>query len=132
MIVCKVLKLSNGDTIVGNVIEETRGYIEVLFPVKIHTERQGDSMGITFVKWDPTSNFKYPFRIFKTSVVSVSEPTLDFIDHYKEIYSTFDGEEDRINEVEIEDRKEEDLSEELDKIMQLMLNLSSNNKPILH
>ena len=32
---CKVLKLTNGDTLIGNVVEESRGYIEVHRPMRV-------------------------------------------------------------------------------------------------
>jgi hypothetical protein len=125
---CKVLKLINGETILGGITEETKTYVDIFRPVKVAiSSRDTKSYNVILLKWDPTIDYETPTRIFKTAIVSVSEPTEDFLNSYKEIYEEFDNkqttedveEESSINTVD-------DLSEELEKLMHLMSKNSSN------
>ena len=128
---CKVLKLTNGDTLIGNVVEESRGYIEVHRPMRVVlVPRVSDnhSFSLSMMKWDPLTNFDLPSRIFKQSIVSVSEATSEIIRVYGEAYKEFEsGEEDEI-EIQPDDRMSE-IKEEIDKMRSTM---SSSNNHILH
>ena len=128
---CKVLKLTNGDTLIGNIVEESRSYIEVHRPMKVNIvlkNSDDDTFSLSMMKWDLLTNFDLPSRIFKQSIVSVSEATSEIIRVYGEAYKGFEsGEEDEI-EIQPDDRMSE-IKEEIDKRRSTMT-LSNNH--ILH
>jgi len=128
---CKVLKLTNGDTLIGNVVEESRGYIEVHRPMRvILVPRISDehSFSLSMMKWDPLTNFDLPSRIFKQSIVSVSEATSEIIRVYGEAYKEFESNEEDEIEIQPDDRMSE-IKEEIDKMRSTM---TSSNNHILH
>jgi hypothetical protein len=128
---CKVLKLTNGDTLIGNVVEESRGYIEVHRPMRVVlVPRVSDShsYSLSMMKWDPLTNFDLPSRIFKQSIVSVSEATSEIIRVYGEAYKEFESSEEDEIEIEPDDRMSE-IKEEIDKMRSTM---TSSNNHILH
>ena len=128
---CKVLKLTNGDTIIGNVVEESRGYIEVHRPMRVVlVPRISDehTFSLSIMKWDPLTNFDLPSRIFKQSIVSVSEATSEIIRVYGEAYKEFESSEEDEIEIQPDDRMSE-IKEEIDKMRSTM---SSSNNHILH
>jgi hypothetical protein len=85
--VCKVLKLSNGETIIGNISKETVSYIDVEIPLKIliMVNPQENKMNMSVLKWDPGFDYKYPVRVYKTSIVACAEPTELMIKNYSEL-----------------------------------------------
>ena len=128
---CKVLKLTNGDTLIGNVVEESRGYIEVHRPMRVVlVPRVSDShsFSLSMMKWDPLTNFDLPSRIFKQSIVSVSEATSEIIRVYGEAYREFESSEEDEIEIQPDDRMSE-IKEEIDKMRSTM---TSSNNHILH
>jgi hypothetical protein len=128
---CKVLKLTNGDTLIGNVVEESRGYIEVHRPMRVVlVPRVSDShsYSLSMMKWDPLTNFDLPSRIFKQSIVSVSEATSEIIRVYGEAYKEFESSEEDEIEIQPDDRMSE-IKEEIDR---LRSTLTSSNNHILH
>ena len=128
---CKVLKLTNGDTLIGNVVEESRGYIEVHRPMRvILVPRISDnhSFSLSMMKWDPLTNFDLPSRIFKQSIVSVSEATSEIVRVYGEAYKEFESSEEDEIEIQPDDRMSE-IKEEIDKMRSTM---TSSNNHILH
>ena len=128
---CKVLKLTNGDTLIGNVVEESRGYIEVHRPMRVVlVPRVSDahSYSLSMMKWDPLTNFDLPSRIFKQSIVSVSEATSEIIRVYGEAYKEFESSEEDEIEIQPDDRMSE-IKEEIDKKRSTM---TSSNNHILH
>jgi hypothetical protein len=128
---CKVLKLTNGDTLIGNVVEESRGYIEVHRPMRVVlVPRVSDShsFSLSMMKWDPLTNFDLPSRIFKQSIVSVSEATSEIIRVYGEAYKEFESSEEDEIEIQPDDRMSE-IKEEIDKMRSTM---TSSNNHILH
>ena len=128
---CKVLKLTNGDTLIGNVVEESRGYIEVHRPMRVVlVPRIADdhTFSLTMMKWDPLTNFDLPSRIFKQSIVSVSEATSEIIRVYGEAYKEFESSEEDEIEIQPDDRMSE-IKEEIDKRRSTM---TSSNNHILH
>mgnify|MGYP000492249331 FL=1 len=128
---CKVLKLTNGDTLIGNVVEESRGYIEVHRPMRVVlTPRISDNhnFSLSMMKWDPLTNFDLPSRIFKQSIVSVSEATSEIIRVYGEAYKEFESSEEDEIEIQPDDRMSE-IKEEIDKMRSTM---TSSNNHILH
>ena len=128
---CKVLKLTNGDTLIGNVVEESRGYIEVHRPMRVVlVPRISDNhtFSLSMMKWDPLTNFDLPSRIFKQSIVSVSEATSEIIRVYGEAYKEFESSE--VDEIEIQpDDRMSEIKEEIDKMRSTM---TSSNNHILH
>ena len=128
---CKVLKLTNGDTLIGNVVEESRGYIEVHRPMRVVlVPRVSDehSFSLSIMKWDPLTNFDLPSRIFKQSIVSVSEATSEIIRVYGEAYKEFESSGEDEIEIQPDDRMSE-IKEEIDR---LRSTLTSSNNHILH
>ena len=128
---CKVLKLTNGDTLIGNVVEESRGYIEVHRPMRVvlvPKTADDHSFSLSMMKWDPLTNFDLPSRIFKQSIVSVSEATSEIIRVYGEAYKEFESSE----EDEIEIQPDVRMSEILEEIDRLRSTLTSSNNHILH
>ena len=128
---CKVLKLTNGDTLIGNVVEESRGYIEVHRPMRVVlVPRVSDShsFSLSMMKWDPLTNFDLPSRIFKQSIVSVSEATSEIVRVYGEAYKEFESSEEDEIEIQPDDRMSE-IKEEIDKMRSTR---TSSNNHILH
>lgn len=131
--ICKVLRLSSGETIIGNVAEESRSYIDVHRPLRvvIHPNNNG-TLGIALVRWEPIADFDYPARIFKQALVSVTEPSEEFKENYVEIYQKYDT-----KEFDLEEKKEsspnEQLSDDLNKIEDMLKSMmQSNTKHTLH
>ena len=128
---CKVLKLTNGDTLIGNVVEESRGYIEVHRPMRVvlvPKTADDHTFSLSMMKWDPLTNFDLPSRIFKQSIVSVSEATSEIIRVYGEAYKEFESSD--VDEIEIQpDDRMSEIKEEIDKMRSTM---SSSNNHILH
>ena len=124
---CKVLKLSTGETIIGSVVEETKGYVDVERPIKILFAPRGkDSFNVMLIKWDPTSDFNLPARIFKASIVSVSEPNEEFRSSYMEIYNKYEDKQELVADAE-ERSTVDDLQEELETLIEMFAEQSSNN-----
>jgi len=120
--ICKVLKLSTGETLIASIETEASTYIDVVRPIKILIAPYGeDTFNVVMVKWDPILDFNLPIRVFKTSIVSVAEPKYQFKKSYLEIYDEYE------NKNKVENEKEEldfdtvdDLSKELDKLVSMM------------
>ena len=111
---CKILKLSSGDTVIGNVVEERIGFIEVHRPMRVvivPRALEENTFHMSMMKWDPLMNFTFPSRIFKQNIVSVSEATDDVLEVYTELYNQFDAGEHEENIV-MQNRNEESDSEE--------------------
>jgi hypothetical protein len=99
LLIRKVFKLSNGETIIANVKKETVSYIEIDDPLKfVMYMTNSGKLSITILKWDPTFNTQYPVRIYKTSIVACAEPTSDIIKNYDEIIDSGLHLEERIEE----------------------------------
>ena len=128
---CKILKLSNGDTLIGNVVQESRGYIEVHRPMRVvivPRALEENTFHMSMMKWDPLMNFTLPSRIFKQSIVSVSEATDEVLEVYTELYNQFEAGEHEENIV-MQNRNEESDSEEIKKVKELS-NVSANTHTI--
>jgi len=105
---CKILKLTSGDTVIGNVVEESRGYIEVHRPMRVvivPKVLEENTFHMSMMKWDPLINFTLNSRIFKQSIVSVSEATDDVLEVYTELYNQFEAGEHEENIV-VQNRNE--------------------------
>jgi hypothetical protein len=136
MMLCKILKLSSGDTVIGNVVEESRGYIEVHRPMRvviIPRALEENTFHMSMMKWDPLMNFSLNTRIFKQSIVSVSEATDDVLEVYIELYSQFDAGEHEENIVMRNTNEESDSEEETieeTKRIKTLANVSANTHTI--
>jgi hypothetical protein len=130
---CKVLKLNTGETVMGNITEETRSYIDVHRPLRIVVvPKNNGAYAIALTRWEPISNFEYPIRLFKQAIVSVSEPHDEFRDNYVEIYNQYESKEIIEQAVSTED-KEDDTSENLTKIEEMLkAMMESNTTHTLH
>ena len=72
---CKVLKLTNGETIIGVVSKETFSYVEVTMPYKLTTVSLSNGRShLVAQEWDTSINVDTPVRVFKTAIVAVAEP----------------------------------------------------------
>ena len=119
---CKIFKLSSGDTVIGNVVEESENYIEVHRPMRVVlVSRISDdyAFNLSMMKWDPLMNFTLPSRIFKHSIVSVSEATDDVLKVYAGLYNQFEVGEHEENTVMQNNINEEFDSEEIKGIRSL-------------
>lgn len=128
---CKILKLTNGDTIIGNVVEECRNFIEVHRPMKVILVPKisdNHTFSLSMMKWDPLTDFNLPSRIFKQSIVSVSEATSEIVRVYGEAYTEFESEEEDDIEIQPADRTVE-IKEEIDRLRSAT---TSSNNHILH
>ena len=85
--ICKVIKLSNGETIIGNITKETVSYIDVNRPLKILIMIRPDlsQMNMSVMKWDPTFDYALPIRVYKNSIVACAEPNEMMIKNYNEV-----------------------------------------------
>ena len=91
---CKILKLTSGDTVIGNIVEESKGFIEIHRPMRViivPKVLEENTYHLSMMKWDPLINFTLPSRIFKQSIVSVSEATDDVLEVYTELYNQFEA-----------------------------------------
>ena len=128
---CKWLKLAHGDTIIGNVVEEGRNFIEVHRPMKVVLVpkiSESHMFSLSMMKWDPLSDFDLPSRIFKQSIVSVSEATPEIVRVYGETYKEFESLDNSEIEIQSDDRMSE-IKEEIDRLRSAM---TSSNNHILH
>lgn len=81
-----VIKLANGETVIGNVSRETQGYIELSMPFKLMTFlNQRGNINLSIIKWDVTIDFDYPVRVFKNTIVACGKPTDHMVQSYKEV-----------------------------------------------
>jgi hypothetical protein len=129
---CKVLKLNTGETILGNITEEARSYIDVHRPMKVSIiPNRSGSLSVALMRWEPISDFENPVRIFKYAIVAVSEPSIEFKDNYAEIYNQYENKE--FFEEKAEQPKEDDTSENLTKIEEMLkAMMESNTNHTLH
>jgi hypothetical protein len=91
---CKIIKLTSGDTVIGNIVEESKGFIEIHRPMRViivPKVLEENTYHLSMMKWDPLINFTLPSRIFKQSIVSVSEATDDVLEVYTELYNQFEA-----------------------------------------
>ena len=89
--ICKVIKLVTGETIMGSITEETKYYVDVYRPIKLYVVPKGEhAMSVMLAKWDHISDYDVATRVFKTGILSVGEPSLNCIETYNEWYTQCD------------------------------------------
>ena len=93
--ICKILKLTNGETIIGNIVKETPSYIDINLPLKILIILHPDmvAMNLSIIKWDPTFDYMQSIRIYKNSIVACAEPNEIMKKNYADILEQKDKEE---------------------------------------
>jgi hypothetical protein len=140
---CKIIKLTSGDTVIGNIVEESKGFIEIHRPMRViivPKVLEENTYHLSMMKWDPLINFTLPSRIFKQSIVSVSEATDDVLEVYTELYNQFEaGEREenivlqnkntQVNSIEEEFDTEEKIREEIERMRSLAI-VSANTQTI--
>ena len=116
--ICKVLKLSNGETIIGNITKETVSYIDVNRPLKILIMVRQDMSAInrSVMRWDPTFDYALPIRVYKNSIVACAEPNELMVRNYNEV-------------LEQADKPEEDQSDETTEVGDMMQEILRRVKP---
>jgi hypothetical protein len=82
-----ILKLSNGETVIGNVSKETPSYVELTNPFRIMMIPNGMHMSLTILRWDMTIDFDYPVRVFKNTIVACGKPNETMMMNYNEVVS---------------------------------------------
>lgn len=108
-----VLKLANGETVVGTVAKESQGYIELSNPFRLVMIPNGSTMSLTILRWDMTIDFDYPVRVFKSTIVACGKPNDHMLTTYTEVVTHgFDTNETE-DEVESSDQEAEDRLKEM-------------------
>jgi len=108
----KIIKTVSGETLIAEIMSETISYVEVKNPFKISAMvNHEQQMRIEVIRWDWSSRFDQPFRIYKTAIVAVSDPTFNLLNSYTDVVNSesytkdnnkFDMEEDlNLNDKEI-------------------------------
>lgn len=109
-----VIKLANGETIVGTVTKETQGYIELTNPFKLMMIPNGHSLSLTILRWDMTIDFDYPVRVFKNTIVACGKPNENMMSTYNEVVANgFDTNEEEESSTENDLEKIEEKVKEL-------------------
>ncbi len=123
--ICKILKLSNGETIIGNITTETVSYIDVDMPFKVVLIPQPEQnrLNLSVLKWDPTFDYNLPVRVYKTSIVACAEPTDMMMKNYSELLVGIKNEE--LKE-EKDDVQTNEVFSELEDMMKEILKRSKN------
>ncbi len=116
--ICKVIKLSNGETIIGTITKETVSYIDVNMPLKILIMVRPDlsTMNMSVMKWDPTFDYALPIRVYKNSIVACAEPNEMMIKNYNEV-------------LEQATKPEEEQGDEITEVNDMMQELLRRIKP---
>jgi hypothetical protein len=96
--------------------------------------REEHMYSLSLTKWDPLMNFSIPARIFKQSIVSVSEATTEIVRVYGEAYNEFDSDNEPEHDIEIDDesQSEDRMSEIKEEIDRMRVAMTSSNNHILH
>lgn len=127
---CKVIKLSNGDTIIGSITKEERNYILVERPIRSQIVPIAEgTYRVMLVRWDPTMDFSVPVKVFKENIISVGDPTKEFLDSYVDVYNNYEKYLAQDDEEEVEESEEEEGevdNEKIETIMSMLSKLGAN------
>lgn len=117
--ICKVFKLSSGETIICMVTKESPSYIEIEIPFRLNMMyTPHGTVNLAMFRWDHTISYDAPIRIYKNSIVAVGDPTDDMFENYHGMISREDQSD-----------KEEDIHETSNAEMEtLMTKLLQNFK----
>ncbi len=116
-----ILKLSNGETVIGTVSKETQGYVELTYPFRLMSMiNQSGNMNLSIMKWDMTIDFDFPVRVFKSTIVACGKPNDKIVEYYREVVENgFDASEE-------EETAESNLEEIEEKIKEIMKSSKGN------
>lgn len=79
----QIIKLSNGETIVTEVLKETEEYMMILNPLEIRTEHTGRSKGsLVALQWLPMFEEENKVAIQKFHVVGLAHASDEIIEYY--------------------------------------------------
>jgi hypothetical protein len=93
--VCKIFKLTNGETIIALVSKETLSYVEVTMPYKLATVNLSSGRShLVAQEWDTSINSDVPIRVFKTGIVAVAEPNEVIMKSFSNMNDTTSFEEE--------------------------------------
>ncbi len=125
--VCKVFKLSSGDTIICLVTKETQSYVEVEVPYRLSMiQTPHGTANLAMFRWDHTISYDSSIRVYKNSIVAVGDPTSDMITHYSDLMNNI------INDSKEDDAEESDSNEkeadEMDSLMKKLLQGFNSDK----
>lgn len=123
--ICKMLKLSNGETIIGNITTETVSYVDVEMPFRVVLVPQYEQnrFHLSVLKWDPTFDYNLPVRVYKNSIVACAEPTNTMIKNYSELLMGHKNEEIKEEKEEVQTNE---VFSELEDLMKEILKRSKN------
>ena len=122
--ICKVFKLSNGETIICIVTKETPSYIEVEVPFRLNMMyTPHGTVNLAIMKWDHTINYDQPIRVYKNSIVAVADPDVDMYRNYTGMINATPGEA-----VDDDDETPETGNTEIDKVMTNLLHNFKSDK----
>jgi hypothetical protein len=124
--ICKVFKLSNGESIICIVSKETPSYVEIQIPFRLHVlyNPQG-TINLAMFRWDHTIDYDQPIRIYKSSIVAIGEPTEDMFMNYSDMIKAISNNKE---ESENDPSTEENDQSGFDKLMVDMLSNFKSNK----
>ncbi len=123
--ICKVFKLSNGETIICIVTKETPSYIEVEGPFRLNMiYTPHGTVNLAIMKWDHTMNYDQPIRVYKNSIVAVADPDVDMYRNYTGMIHATPDESDEDEDVVNVNTS----NTEMDKLMTNMLHNFKSDK----
>lgn len=86
MLNVKLVRMSSGEDVITNVIEETDFYVKFKNPIVSFPTQEGR---IGFVPWSPLINKKNPeMEVSKTFIVYISEPDETIVDQYNQMFGS--------------------------------------------
>ena len=120
-----ILKLSNGETVIGTVSKETQGYVELVYPFKLLSLfNPSGNMNLSIMKWDMTIDFDFPVRVFKATIVACGKPNDKIVEYYREVLEKgFDASEET---------EESSLENDMEQIEARLKELMKTKKDTLH
>lgn len=114
----RLLKLTNSDNIVGEVLSEHTTTIVIKRPLKamIIPRRGSEGFNLAMLRWDMLIDFDEPVSFNKFALVSISFLTEDI----KEAYADAIKKYDKVMNQSQTDEDNKQLEEDLDKLISLM------------
>ena len=138
----KVIKLTNGETIIASLVADNGKDIEIQNPLlmTIVTQRtgyeRGDNDSLNLSRWiEPHTEQKY-FKITKSSIVTTAVASIGLSSYYEYFLKKLHIWQDTNKEFEFETYEEEDYNEEdnyedlVNSILDLLNSIESNGKTI--
>lgn len=131
ILVFKVLKLNNGDTIIARVLIETPTSLDIDMPYKFYSVMNSrGNFNLTVFRWDPTIDYNNPIRLFKNAIVACGDPSPNILESYKEIYN--DGGLPEESSADDDDTDDDDggvVTDDVEELEEKMKHLMTTSKP---